>query len=147
MSDLALIWDEAAWGGDIGVADGDLVADDGLVTAVTMSLFLDAPARPGDVVPEGAERRGWWGDTLAEVPGDITGSRLWLLRREPQLASALVRAQAYATEALQWLVEDGVAASVSVVATNPEPGWLALAVSLVKAAGGTAQYNLLWSAS
>lgn len=147
MTDLALIWDNAIWGADVGVAGGDLIADDGLHTAVIMSLFLDAPAKPDDVVPEGAERRGFWGDALAEVPGDVTGSRLWLLRRAKQLASKLSDAQTYAAQALQWMVDDGVAKAVSVAATNPQMGVLNLAVAITRPDGSVAKYELLWNAS
>ena len=62
--------------------------------------------------------------------GDRIGSRLWLLSREKQLAGVLDRARHYAEEALAWLVEDGVATAVSVTASSPRSGWLALEVTI-----------------
>jgi len=147
MTDLALVWDNARWGGDLAVAGGDFVADDGLRTAVLLSLFLNAPAKPDDVLPAGADRQGWWGDALAEVPGDVTGSRLWLLAREKQLSTVLHRARDYAGEALDWLVAQRIAAAVEVSATNPAPGVLALAITLTRPSGQREVFDLLWEAS
>lgn len=149
MTDIALAWDNALWRGDIGVAGGDLAADDGLRTAVYLSLFTDAPAHDDDPLPASGYRGGWWGDALAETPGDAMGSRLWLLRREKQLSSVLVRAQDYAAEALQWLIDDKIAAAVTVTATNPARGILRLAVSIVRPDSRqlTYDYDLLWNAT
>ncbi len=52
------------------------------------------------------------------------GSRLWLLAREKQLPAVMRKAEAYARQALQWLIDDGIAASVSVTASSPQRGWL-----------------------
>lgn len=148
MTDIALIWDDASFSADIGLANGDLVTDDGLRTSIYISLFTDAPAKADDVVPAGADRRGWWGDALAEIPGDITGSRLWLLKREKQLSSVMLRAQTYATEALQWLLDDKIAASVDVVVTNPARGILALSVTITRPSGpGRQTFDYLWEAT
>ena len=62
MTDIALSWDNAAWRADIGLARGDLATDDGLRTAVLISLFTDAPARDDDPLPAPGYRGGWWGD-------------------------------------------------------------------------------------
>ena len=148
MTDIALSWNADAWGADIALAGGDLAADSGLRTAILLSLFLNAPAKPDDVLPAGSDRQGWWGDSLAQTPGDITGSRLWLLAREKQLASVLTRAQAYAAEALQWLIDDAIAASVAVGATNPAPGVLALSITITRPSDPTREtYDVLWAAS
>lgn len=74
-------------------ADGDLLADNGLHTAVITSLFSDARDQ---------RERGWWGDLLA---GRVTGSRLWRLHLEKQTTDTLRRAEQYAAESLQWLME------------------------------------------
>ena len=76
---IALSWNDGVGAADLAVnASGALAEDDGLQTAVVLSLFLDARARPDD----GAEghRRGWVG--VAFTPEDRVGSRLWLLKRE-----------------------------------------------------------------
>lgn len=148
MTDIALLWDNARWGADIGVAGGDLTPDDGLRTAIILSLFTNAPAKDDDVLPPGADRQGWWGDAIAQVAGTVTGSRLWLLSREKQLGRVLDRARDYAAEALQWLLDEKVAASLDVQATNPSDGVLAIAVAIVRPSGPDRQvYDFVWEAS
>lgn len=148
MTDIALAWDSPRWRADVSIVAGDLSRDDGLRTAVILSLFTDAPARDDDVLPPGADRRGWWGDALATIPGTVTGSRLWLLSRSKQLASVLERARGYATEALQWLVDDGIASDVDVVASVPRDGVLGLSIAITRPAGpGRQVYDFLWEAT
>lgn len=97
-----------------------LADDDGLETAIILSLFTDRRAADDDELPDGTDdRRGWWGDAHPEVPGDAFGSRLWLLFREKDMQSAVNRAREYTEEALAWLVDDGVARRVVVVT-----GWV-----------------------
>ena len=111
----------------ITIANGDLVADQGLQTAVVVSLFTDRRAEPDDAIPDGSnDRRGWWGDTYAAIPGDQIGSRLWLLGRAKETQDTLNRAREYALEALQWLVDDGLVKSVDVTAEHLRRGVFAL---------------------
>lgn len=120
--------------------DGMLLADDdGLATAVIISLFTDRLAREDDVLPSGKDRRGWWGDELSD--GDKIGSRLWLNAAAKQLDSVLVMDQAYAQESLQWLVDDGVASSIDVAATNPRQGWRVLTVEIHRPNKPPARYQ------
>jgi len=125
---------------DWAVADGDLADDGGLYTAVAISLFTDRLANPDDPLPaSGGDRRGWWGDAylpdLANGQADNIGSRLWLLARAVQIPQTAQQAQAYCREALQWLVDDGVAALVAVpLPTFPQPGMMAIAVTIVQQA-------------
>ena len=141
MSDIRTVWLEG--GAALLIREGALARDDGLETAVVLSLFTDRLAAPGDV-PAGAQpgaRRGWWGDALADVPGDLMGSRLWLLHRAKQEAGVLTAAEGYAREALQWLVEDGVATAVEVTASFPRAGVLALAVQVQRPTKPVAQFR------
>lgn len=146
MTDLALLLDQDIASADIAVLGGDFVADDGLQTAILISLFSDARAADDDVLPQpGGDRQGWWGDIGATVDGDHLGSRLWLLTREKQLPSVLTRAEAYAREALQWLVDDGVASTVNVVASFLRPGWLGLAIEIGRPIGPARQrFDYAW---
>ncbi|ECR7610292.1 hypothetical protein F2C03_07000 [Salmonella enterica] len=124
--DIALIWRDGHC--DIAQSGTDLLTDDSIETAVIISLFTDRRAEPGDDIPDGTtNRRGWWGDTYSETP---IGSRLWLLSREKQLSSVLGRAEQYAAEALQWLIDDGLAATIAITATNPENEVLALRIDI-----------------
>jgi phage gp46-like protein len=118
-----------------------LADDDGLETAVMISLFTDRRANADDVLPSGNDRRGWWGDALADVDGDRIGSRLWLLSREKQLSSVLTRAREYAIEALQWMVDDGVARAVNAEAIIVRQGVLGLTIEVSRMDGSTARYR------
>jgi phage gp46-like protein len=132
MSDVRTVWRDL--GGDWVVAGPSLAEDDGLETAVVLSLFTDRVAAEGDTTVEPTARRGWWGDAYPEVQGDQIGSRLWQLAREKQLPQVLARAELYAREALQWLVDDGVASSVAVQAEQAGQGLLGLAITITRSA-------------
>ena len=80
MTDLALAWNNRLGAGDICVVGADLQAEAGLDTAILISLFTDARVREDELPPGHTWRRGWWGDDVEDEP-DITGSKLWLLRR------------------------------------------------------------------
>lgn len=137
-------------GADYGIESMLLATDDGLTTAVLLSLFTDARARPDDRLPHSdTDRRGWWGDAWPMVSGESMGSRLWLVWPGKQTGENLQRAREYAQEALQWLVTDGIASSVEVQASNPRNGVLALSVKIFKPAGEALalRFESLWSAT
>ncbi|MEE9357459.1 phage GP46 family protein [Candidatus Vondammii sp. HM_W22] len=131
---------------DLALNGADLATDDSLQTAVIISLFTDRRAETDDTIPDGTDnRRGWWTDTLADIEGDRIGSRLWLLAREKQLPDVLARAKEYAEEALQWLIDDGVASAVSVLATSAGSGWLNLHIKITRPQGDSEyRFNTLW---
>tara|TARA_B100000700_G_scaffold15695_1_gene15456 strand:+ start:4578 stop:5027 length:450 start_codon:yes stop_codon:yes gene_type:complete len=147
--DLAL---KSVGGGlDLELLDGDLASDDGLRTAVALALLSDRRAEPDDVLPDGndgprGDRRGWWADAIAERDGDRFGSRLWLLSREKTLPEVRRDAEAYAHEALAWLLEDGVAAAVEVAASTEERDILELEVVIQRGDGTrvAGRYQYLW---
>src|SRR5260370_260114 len=106
MSDTTIIWNPALGYGDWDMDGAQLVAGDDLLTAVYISLFTDRVASPDDVIPDGTQDpRGWWGDAGQDV---LIGSRLWLLNRAKQTTETLNLAKDYITEALKWLIDDGV---------------------------------------
>lgn len=147
MSDLALTWNGETC--DLALDGRDLLLEEGLQTAVLISLFSDRRARSDDTLPvDGDDRRGWWADAWPEVEGDLLGSRLWLLAREKDVPETLRRAREYAQEALAWLVEDGVCARIEVAASVPRRGVLGLAVTLYRRDGRTEnyQYDVIWEA-
>jgi len=116
---------------DLLIDVNDLATDNTLRTAVLISLFTDKRARVDDDIPDGSRnRRGYWGDSFADVEGDEIGSHLWLLLRSKQTSETLNRAQEYAVKALQWLIDDGVAVSVSADTSWLRPGVLLFEVSI-----------------
>ena len=138
------------WAADLEVAGDDLSTDEGLETAVIVSLFTDRRASKDDELPAGeTDRRGWWGDGLAAEEGDRTGSLLWLLHREKQLARVAAKAEAYARDSLQWLLDDAVAESVTVTGSIPRSGWLDLAVAIKRPGeyqAASYKYHYNWQA-
>lgn len=111
---------------DLSLVGYDLATEDGLRTAVIISLFTDRRAEADDEIPDGSDdRRGWWAGPI--------GSRLWLLARTKETPDTLARARAYAIEALQWLIDDGVATTVDVTAEWARRGVLALHVAITLA--------------
>lgn len=144
--DITLDWLDQAL--DVALIDGDLATDDGLRTAVALSLLCDRRAEPDDIIPDGTDnRRGWWADAIADEDGDRWGSRLWLLGREKELPEVRRRAEAYAYEALAWLLEDGVATEIDVTAETLGRDVLWLKVIIKRGDGSRIadRYQYVWS--
>ncbi|TCS35804.1 phage gp46-like protein [Paucimonas lemoignei] len=145
MADIATRFIDFTQGADL-VIDGIFLAeDDGLLTAVVMSLFTDRQANPDDKLPNADlgddDRRGWWGDEFNEDPRDRIGSRLWLNEAAKQLPAVLERDRKYAQEALQWMVDDGIASRVVVSALSPRQGIRALNVAIYRPDGTASRYQ------
>lgn len=148
MTDLALRWDTDLWGADLALDGAALATDDGLRTAIIISLFTDARARDDDPLPAEGDRRGWWGDALPQVAGDAIGSRLWLLAREKKLPSVVQRARDYAAEALAWLIADGIVRTVEVEAEAQGADRLAFGVVITRPTGpGRQRFDFVWEAT
>jgi phage gp46-like protein len=136
--------------GDWLLAPPGLATDHNLESAVLLSLWTDASARDDDVIPDGTDdRRGWWGNW--ERPETIPlGSRLWLLDREKATEETRRRAEEYAAEALQWLLDDNVAVQVDVAASYLEVGpvppmTLALRVEITRFDGSVYDWHFAWA--
>lgn len=148
MTDIRTVFIDMEHGADIALEQFALAADDGLETAVILSLFSDARARDDDVLPLGqTDRRGWWADAWPTVAGDRFGSRLWLLRASKQLQQSLNAARDFAEEALAWLVEDGVATRVEVETFIPRDEVLGMIVRIFRPDGTVTpiRFESLWS--
>lgn len=104
---------------------------DDLPRSVIISLFTWRRANPDDDLP-GTNKYGWWGDTYPQITGDRIGSRLWLLSRAKLTDETILKAQEYAEEALQWLVDDGVAAAVQVQVERQSLDTLALGIIITR---------------
>lgn len=152
MSDIRTAF--ISFAGDLVIAGPSLDDDDGLETAVVISLFTDRRAQPGDALPQFAhvgglpDRRGWWGDSFAEVPGDRIGSRRWLLYREKLTPATVARLIEYDREALQWLIDDGIARAVNISAEIQGIERIAELIEIVRSDKPVAQYrfNSFWKA-
>lgn len=120
-----------------------LLADEGMETAITISLFSDKRAGSEELPPGVNEKRGWWGDTVSEVDQDKIGSKLWLLEREKILPATANRAEEYVRDALEWLIEDGVALSIDVQA-GFEDKILVIKIEIVRSNGASQKYSVRW---
>lgn len=149
MTDVALRYDADLGICDIALDGGLIATDDGLRTAVLISLFTDARARDDDPLPQpGSDRRGWWGDAEPRVAGDETGSRLWLLEREKIVPGVLARAREYAEAALAWLIEERIASAVEVEVEAIRPQTLAIGVTITRPTGPARQrFDFVWEAT
>lgn len=146
MSDITTFWDVANIRGDWQVVGRALASGDDLSTAVLISLFTDRRANDDDVLPDAStDRRGWWGDLDQDIP---IGSRLWLLARSKLMPSVALTAKSYIVEALQWLIDDSVAASVSVATSIVMPNRLNAVVTIARGSGAkqTLNFNWAWNA-
>lgn len=127
----------------------DLARDDGLETAVLLSLFTDRRAEPEELPSHFSkdDLRGYWGDVRPPVEGDKFGSLLWLLAREKQTTDVLNRSRQYAQDALAWMTEDKIAQRVSVATSFPYQGWLLIDIDIYRPDGTRTsyRYNYEWA--
>ena len=119
-----------------------------LRTAVIISLGTDRLAATDDLLPvNNGDRRGYWGDIF--TPGRNLGSRLWLLARAKATDDTLTSAVDYATEALQWLIDDQVAQAVTVTGAWQNATFLVLTIVITRQTpnGGSVNhsFDILWS--
>jgi phage gp46-like protein len=144
--DILVQWDNINTVGDWELAGGDLQTGQDLETACLVSLFTDKLATPDFRPTDGtSDRRGWWADPYNEQP---LGSNLWQLERAHKTRDTLGLAQRYASDALQWLVTDGVARTVAV-----DTQWLGLAGStflgirivIIKPDGSMTRFTYGWA--
>lgn len=142
MVDVSTVWDVSNIQGDWVVSGGALQSTDDLQTAVLISLFTDRVAQANDVIPDGTtDPRGWWGDIQPSGNVIPIGSRLWLLSREKQTQQTLNRAKNYAQEALQWLLDDGVAVQIDIQVSWQQRSFLAMVVTIYRSNGTNAALN------
>lgn len=141
LIDIALQFDAENLAFDLalesGPAGADLLGDDGMLTAIYVSLFTDRRAHDDDPLPDerigvSSDPRGWWGDALSATGAPVAiGSRLWLLQREKEMDIVVARAQEYAAEALEWLREYGYTVSLVVGADRAGKRHLSIRVDAV----------------
>lgn len=145
MTDITTTWIIATGTGDWSIAGGALASGNDLASAVLISLFTDRQADADDVLPDGSDdRRGWWGDAGAEKS---IGSRLWLLDRSRLNQDVCNTAKVYIVEALQWVIDDQVAARVDVSTAINGRSRMDVLVTLTRADGSRVplQYSWVWS--
>lgn len=129
---------------DLSLETTGVASDKTLETSVLLSLFSDRRAMDDELILGNTDKKGWWGDMYADVDKDQIGSKLWLLAREKMLPATLVKAEEYAKESLQWMIDDGVASSIEVTASFVEK-MLFLEVIITRFNGANQKYAVRWT--
>ena len=148
---VKLAYVEALGGFDIAVVDGLLAVDEGLTSAVILSLFTDAYATTDELTAFGMpldDHRGCWADgILDDEPGGV-GSKLWLLSRALRNDESLAFGQVEAQRCLQWLVDDEIAERVTVSAAWwKSTGFMALDIRIYKPGELEPSWAAVWAAT
>lgn len=105
---------------DATLVANDLETDEGLETALFVSLFVD---RYDETDEDPTQRRGWWADGI-DGTEDRIGSRLWLAEVAGKLTADLPdKLRTWTREALQWLLDDGVARELVITPTLTAQGY------------------------
>lgn len=129
---------------DLKIENGDLASDDGLETAVAISLFTDKRVTDEELPQFEESKRGWWGDIFPDVDQDKIGSRLWTLSREKRNSEALRRHEDLANEALRWLIEDNIADTININAAFDESLFLILEIEIIRPAEQETRFSVIW---
>lgn len=140
--DISTIWQTAIGYGDWSMTGPWLTSGLDLDTALLLSLFSDRTAAADDKLPDATnDRRGWWGDIGETVP---IGSRLWLLDRAKLSKATPLAAADYIKEALQWMLDDGVAAQIDVLTEVQLPSMLAAQITIHRQNGVKVATSFAW---
>jgi phage gp46-like protein len=144
MGDIRLIWDPSTATADFNIVDHSLELGHDLETAILISLFTDATASPDDVIPPDISKdpRGWWANIYETQP---IGSKLWQAFWRVRNDDTLNWARNTAQIALQWMIDDGVAQSVTVQPQFYGSGGLALTIYIVEPSGDNSVYRYAWA--
>jgi phage gp46-like protein len=112
-NDIKFIWNTDFFEGDLQLNKGDLLREEGLTTAVLISLFTDARADEDDEIDDKNDKRGWWADAVEGII-PITGSKLWQYERSKTTQIVLVKIKKAIEDALQWMIDDNVAEKIDI---------------------------------
>lgn len=134
MADIALKWNGVI--ADLDFGDLDLKSDESLKSAIIISLFTDK-RHEGE--------RGTWFDSYED---DELGSKLWLLDREKRISEIPLRANEYARDSLQWLINDGIVKSIKVDSFLEGQNLLQIPIEVTKPDGKKTsfKFDLVWEA-
>lgn len=140
--DIRIFWDNTQALGDWALSEGDLQTGQDLETACLVSLFSDALATSDFTPTDGTtDRRGWWADYYQQP----TGSNLWQLDRAKTTRANLGLAQSTVQQALQWLIDDGVVASIVVNTQYITANMMGIAVAFTKPDGTQTRFMFGWA--
>ena len=130
---------------DLEYKDNDFIEDGGLETSIIISLFSNKRISE-DQRQELSLRElgGWWGSSLIDPDSDEVGSRFWVLTRAKATIETLRLIEDYAMEALNYLIEDGVASSIEVNASYNQGLTLNLEIQIFRPFNEVSKFSILW---
>lgn len=129
---------------DLAIENGDLKVDNGLETAVMISLYTDRFVPTEELPRNETDRKGWWGDQISEFVEDRIGSRLWAVQREGVSRATVVKIEDAVKEALQWMIDDGVAESVTVSGSIISSSEIDFLAEIVRPKGDNIPFRFVW---
>lgn len=104
---------------DLVIENGSLKPDNTLHTPTLISLHSNRRVAEEDLPPGINDPEGWWADQLADVQGDLIGSRLWTLKRLGKITDEIINElESIVLQSLNWLIEDGIAATITLTAAR-----------------------------
>jgi phage gp46-like protein len=138
VGDIRTIWFPGSTTGDWNIIRSLLESGSDLETSVLNSLFTNRQAGLDDVIPDGTEDPGgWWANPAM-------GSKLWLLKRTKLSPQTAQRAKDYVAEALQGLIDDGVAASIDITPNVVVPDRLEIGIVIHRKSAPDVALNYGW---
>lgn len=115
-----------------------------LYRALIISLFTWRRKNTSD---DSEHPYGWWGDSYPSIANDKIGSRLYLLARSKLNNQTANFAKIYIKEAVQWMINDGLASRIDVSVKRIDLTVLAATINIFKEDGSNEEYRFdnLWS--
>jgi len=142
------------WDNSVGAARlqqdpvlGALKEDESLETPVLLSIFTDVEASEAEIKIAGLDRQqGWWADadSMRDPQNRRWGSKLWLLSRGKTVLETLRRVEQYVKDSLLWMVDARMVATITVTASRPSPGIVAIDLTLTRPNKLQPAYKRLW---
>lgn len=126
-----------------GSGDISLYTGNDLESAVLMSLFANARATVDEMLHQDHDDpMGWWADDKFKM-----GSKLWLLRRSKLTANSVRKIHMYITDALDWMIQDGVCAAIKVDVKIVDINAVRVIIQIIKDDGTvlTLNFDDLWA--
>jgi phage gp46-like protein len=115
-----------------------------LYRALIISLFTWRRKNTSD---DSKHPFGWWGDSYPSIANDKIGSRLYLLARSKLTNQTANFAKIYIKEAVQWMIDDGLASCIDVSVKRTDLTVLVATINIYKKDGSNEEFRFdnLWS--
>lgn len=129
---------------DLKIVDGDLQSDDGLENAVLISIFTDKRVEKEELPESIIDQKGWWADSISDPSDDLIGSKFWLQDRGKLTTNIKNDIRDDIQESLQWLIDDGIAATVEVTTTLIAGERIDIDIQIFKPEGDDHPFKFVW---